>query len=125
DVVKRFNEGQFNVLVATSVVEEGLDVQSCDLVIRLDGTTTSKSLIQSRGRARNLNSRYVLIVTARDRPQLELVMKKEHFMMAAVRHRCDPEGLAREGIDLEALWAEYQAMAEGMSTSPVSHQLIL
>lgn len=108
---RRFNEGATRVLVATSVAEEGIDIQGCDLVVRLDGTTTSKSLIQSRGRARHKDSRYVLIVAPEDKEHLELLFKKEQFMIAAVRCRCDMEGLKREGVDIEKLFSEYQAMA--------------
>lgn len=51
-----------NVIVATSILEEGLDVQSCNLVIRFDPSSTVCSFIQSRGRARMQNSDYILMV---------------------------------------------------------------
>lgn len=117
---RRFNEGQFRVLIATSVAEEGIDIQACDLVIRLDGTQTSKSLIQSRGRARSMDSRYVLIVSSEEKDQLELIMKKEQFMLAAVRYRCDPEGLKREGVNIEALFSEYANVANVALATPVA-----
>jgi len=53
---------QVNIIVATSILEEGLDVQSCNLVIRFDPSPTVCSFIQSRGRARMRNSDYILIV---------------------------------------------------------------
>lgn len=53
---------QVNVIVATSILEEGLDVQSCNLVVRFDPSSTVCSFIQSRGRARKQNSDYVLLV---------------------------------------------------------------
>lgn len=53
---------QLNLLVATKVGEEGLDIQTCCLVIRFDLPETVASFIQSRGRARMLQSEYVLLV---------------------------------------------------------------
>lgn len=119
-IVERFNQGDFQVLVATSVGEEGIDIQACDLVIRLDGTTTAKSLIQSRGRARRQNSRYVLITQAENKPELEFVMKKEELMMMAVRHRCDPEGLRRDGIDIQQLFEQFKAQFRENASSPAA-----
>ena len=44
------------------MLEEGLDVQSCNLVIRFDLSATICSFIQSRGRARMQNSDFVCMV---------------------------------------------------------------
>lgn len=43
---------KFNLLVATSVLEEGIDVPSCNLVVRFDRIQTYTSYVQSMGRAR-------------------------------------------------------------------------
>lgn len=51
-----------NLLVATNVAEEGLDIQTCCLVVRFDLPETVASFIQSRGRARMQKSEYVFLV---------------------------------------------------------------
>lgn len=43
-----FRKNAFNVLVATNVVEEGLDVRSCNVVIKADELTNFRSFIQSQ-----------------------------------------------------------------------------
>ncbi|KAI5291512.1 3'-5' DNA helicase, partial [Ascosphaera aggregata] len=50
EVVKKFKEGEFNVLVATSVGEEGLDIGEVDLIICYDSSASPISLLQRMGR---------------------------------------------------------------------------
>ncbi|GMI87814.1 DICER-LIKE 2, dicer-like 2 [Hibiscus trionum] len=66
EIVEEFRKGMVNVIVATSILEEGLDVQSCNLIIRFDPSPNICSFIQSRGRARMENSEYLLMVESGD-----------------------------------------------------------
>ncbi|XP_031279444.1 endoribonuclease Dicer homolog 2-like, partial [Pistacia vera] len=67
EIVEEFRQGMVNIIIATSILEEGLDVQSCNLVIRFDPSATVCSFIQSRGRARMQDSDYLLMVKSGDR----------------------------------------------------------
>lgn len=60
------DKGGLNVIVATSCLEEGIDVSACDLVVRFDGVDSSTQLVQSKGRARKEASRFVVLVSSDD-----------------------------------------------------------
>ena len=66
ETLAEFRAGEKNLVIATSVLEEGIDVSACNLVICFDLPKTLKSFIQCRGRARKGGSQYVLLF-----PQLE------------------------------------------------------
>ena len=57
--VSKFRQGKLNCMFATSVAEEGLDIPQCNLVVRFDLYRTMIAYVQSRGRARHRNSKYL------------------------------------------------------------------
>jgi endoribonuclease Dicer len=71
--LRHFRDGVANCLFATSVAEEGLDIPDCNLVIRFDLYTTVIQYIQSRGRARKDNSKYIHMIEAGNKRQDALV----------------------------------------------------
>jgi endoribonuclease Dicer len=60
--VSKFRRGEINCVFATSVAEEGLDIPQCNLVVRFDLYKTMIGYVQSRGRARHRNSKYLHMV---------------------------------------------------------------
>ncbi|CAO2651114.1 Nn.00g094110.m01.CDS01 [Neocucurbitaria sp. VM-36] len=55
-----FRAGTTNLILATSVLEEGIDVSSCHLVICFEPPKNLKSFVQRRGRARKQESKYFI-----------------------------------------------------------------
>ncbi len=61
-IIKDFRENKFNVLVCTSVGEEGLDIPSVDLVIFYDAVASEIRSIQRRGRTGRFNAGKVVLL---------------------------------------------------------------
>ncbi|KAN0064145.1 Dicer-like protein 1 [Thecaphora frezii] len=62
EVLDRFRRrAPTNLLVATSVAEEGIDIQAANVVIRFDLFARHSSFLQSKGRARSKDSRFVIL----------------------------------------------------------------
>uniref|UniRef100_A0A8D8W370 Endoribonuclease Dicer n=1 Tax=Cacopsylla melanoneura TaxID=428564 RepID=A0A8D8W370_9HEMI len=70
-VMYNFNKGHTNVLVATDVLEEGIDIQSCNMVIKFDPPQHTRSYVQSKGRARSHGSQYIVMVNEKDKRKYE------------------------------------------------------
>ena len=58
-----FRIGSLNLIVATAVAEEGLDIKACCNVVRWDMPQNMVSWMQSRGRARQERSSFVLMLS--------------------------------------------------------------
>jgi Fanconi anemia group M protein len=82
-VLEKFRRGENNVLVATSVGEEGLDVASTDLVIFYEPVPSEIRTIQRRGRTgRRSPGRVVIMITrgTMDEAYLHSSQRKESAM---------------------------------------------
>lgn len=65
-ILEKFREGEFNVLVATSIAEEGLDIPEVDLVVFYEPIPSEIRHIQRRGRTGRKNLGSVLILATKD-----------------------------------------------------------
>ena len=63
-VIDKFRNGVHNLMVATDIAQEGLDVPKCQYVIRYEFVSNEIGTVQSRGRARAKNGQCFLITAA-------------------------------------------------------------
>ena len=63
EIIKAFKNGNYDVLISTSVAEEGIDIPAVDLVILYEPVPSEIRMIQRRGRTgrKNLGKMYILI----------------------------------------------------------------
>ncbi len=94
-ILKKFRSETVNLLVATRVVEEGLDIRKCNLVVRYDFPQTFQSYVQSKGRARSKNSQYIMLIDKKQRDncreKLAEYMRNEKELQSICHDRSVPE----------------------------------
>ncbi len=65
ELIQRFKDGEYNVLVATSVAEEGLDIPQTDLVVFYEPVPSEIRTIQRRGRTGRKRAGKVVVLIAK------------------------------------------------------------
>lgn len=82
--ISRFREGEFSVLVATSVGEEGLDIPSTDVVIFYEPVPSEIRSIQRKGRTgRHSTGRIIVLVTRKTADEtFQIVSRRREKAMA-------------------------------------------
>ncbi len=88
EIIEKFKRGEYNVLVATSVAEEGLDIPATDMVIFYEPVPSEIRFIQRRGRTGRTRIGKVVILTikgTRDIAYLWSSRSKERRMKNELR----------------------------------------
>jgi ERCC4-related helicase len=101
DILDKFRAGEYNVLIATSVGEEGIDIPSTDLVLFYEPVPSEIRSIQRKGRTGRARAGRVVVLMAkgtRDEAYYWISDRKEKTMQRQIRGMsCRAnESLARE-----------------------------
>ncbi|XP_034050915.1 endoribonuclease Dicer [Thalassophryne amazonica] len=88
EVLRKFRAHETNLLIATSIVEEGVDIPKCNLVVRFDLPTEYRSYVQSKGRARAPVSNYIMLADSDRTKAFEEDLTTYKAIEKILRNKC-------------------------------------
>ncbi|OUM53407.1 hypothetical protein BVG19_g2685 [[Candida] boidinii] len=85
ELLQKFKSGIYNVLVATSIGEEGLDIGEVDLIVCYDSTSSPIKNIQRMGRTgRKREGKVVLLLSGNERTKFEKAMDNYEWIQRQI-----------------------------------------
>lgn len=100
-----------NLLIATSVLEEGIELPRCNLVVRFDEPKTYRSYVHCKGRARAQDAHFILLIEKINSPtfihQLAEFMNIEQVSFILIRASADVDLISSVAKVLSDLPNEY------------------
>ncbi|KEF55496.1 uncharacterized protein A1O9_08246 [Exophiala aquamarina CBS 119918] len=107
-VMERFRDGGINLIFATNVAEEGIDIPECSFVVRFDLYRTPIQYMQSRGRARMKGSTYAHMLGEHNpdhESTIHYAIEMDNFIKDFCRH-LPPDRKLGKGSKLKQLIEE-------------------
>lgn len=81
ELIKKFKQGEFNILVATSIGEEGLDIGEVDLIVCFDSTSSPIKNIQRMGRTgRKRDGKVLLLFASNEEAKFDKAMSGYEYI---------------------------------------------
>lgn len=79
DVIKKFQEGTYNTLVATSIGEEGLDIGEVDLIICYDASASPIRMLQRMGRTGRKRAGNIVVLLMKGKEEENFIKAKDNY----------------------------------------------
>lgn len=78
-VIKKFQEGIYNTLVATSIGEEGLDIGEVDLIICYDASASPIRMLQRMGRTGRKRAGNIVVLLMKGKEETNFTKAKDNY----------------------------------------------
>ncbi|KAK5990705.1 ATP-dependent DNA helicase MPH1 [Cladobotryum mycophilum] len=79
ETIDRFKKGDFNVLVATSIGEEGLDIGQVDLIVCYDASASPIRMLQRMGRTGRKRAGKIVLLLMRGKEEDQFAKSKDNY----------------------------------------------
>ncbi|KAF4455429.1 hypothetical protein F53441_2218 [Fusarium austroafricanum] len=79
ETIERFKRGEFNVLVATSIGEEGLDIGQVDLIVCYDSSASPIRMLQRMGRTGRKRAGNIVLLLMRGKEEDQFAKSKDNY----------------------------------------------
>ncbi|KAL7946433.1 P-loop containing nucleoside triphosphate hydrolase protein [Trichoderma barbatum] len=79
DTIEKFKNGAYNVLVATSIGEEGLDIGQVDLIVCYDSSASPIRMLQRMGRTGRKRAGNIALLLMRGKEEDQFAKSKDNY----------------------------------------------
>ncbi|KAI9725183.1 MAG: 3'-5' DNA helicase [Chrysothrix sp. TS-e1954] len=79
EVINKFKDGTYNVLVATSIGEEGLDIGEIDLIVCYDSSASPIRMLQRMGRTGRKRAGNIVVLLMKGKEENNFAQSKDNY----------------------------------------------
>jgi ATP-dependent DNA helicase MPH1 len=79
ETIQKFKNGEFNVIVATSIGEEGLDIGQVDLIVCYDASSSPIRMLQRMGRTGRKRAGKIVLLLMRGKEEDNFAKAKDNY----------------------------------------------
>lgn len=79
DIIKKFQTGVYNTLVATSIGEEGLDIGEVDLIVCYDASASPIRMLQRMGRTGRKRAGNIVVTLMKGKEEDNFIKAKDNY----------------------------------------------
>nr|AQX45494.1 Dicer-1 [Artemia franciscana] len=96
DVLRKFRSRDCNLLVATAVLEEKVELPPCHLVIRFDVPKSYRAYVGSKARAKATNAHFLVISSNKETQMFMTQLAQYHSIERVLIRRCTNDDYCHE-----------------------------